>query len=168
MKELWAKLKEWWSHLAPREKQVTSIGASLVILFIVYQWIWTPYLEGVDTMRHRITADQKTLLWMQAADKQIQTLEVQGKAKTKSVSPVVLLSQIQKQVNRSGLEQYLTQLKQTTNEAIEVHFQKVEFDKLITMLAKIMKEQDVSITRLSLIATDAPGYVNADMVMKQS
>lgn len=167
MKELWVKIQAWWMSLALREKQAISIGAALLVLFIVYQWIWSPYLEHVDTMRKRIISDQKTLSWMQTADKQIQSLETQGKSKTKSISPVALLSQMQKQINRSGLEQFLTQLKQTTNEAIEVHFQKIEFDKFIKMLASFMQEQDVTIVRMTITA-NTPGYVNADIVMKQS
>ena len=87
--------------------------------------------------------------------------------KNKPVSIVVFLSQMQDKIKSAGLENTLTQLKQSANESIEMHFQKVEFDKLMSFLIAVMKEHPVSISRLSVAATDAPGVVSADIVMKQ-
>lgn len=168
MKEFWIKLKEWWAQLALREKQAVLVGSSLLALFIVYQWIWTPYLEHVDSMRRRISTDQKMLVWMQEADKAISKIESQVKNKTKAVSPVEILSLMKKQVTQAGLEQYLTQLKQATNESVEMHFQKVEFDKLIRLLTTAVKQQRVSILQMSVIAETTPGVVNADVVLKSA
>src|SRR5262245_43146919 len=148
MKELWIKLKEWWSTLALREKQAVSIGAALLILFITYEWIWTNALESVEEMREKIISGQKTLVWMEEADKQIKKMEGQSQTKSHATSPVELLSQIKKQIQRAGLEPNLTQLKQSTKDSIEVHFQRVEFDKLMGMLGVVIKEQNISIQHM--------------------
>ncbi|MBX3709945.1 MAG: type II secretion system protein M [Gammaproteobacteria bacterium] len=166
MKELWAKMKEWWSGLALREKQVIGIGTVLLVLFIAYQWVWAPYLNHIVQMREQIVASQKTLSWMQAANDVIQKVENKTKEKNKSISLVVLLSQIQKQIAQAGLGQSLTQLKQASNDSVEIQFQKVEFDKLIKLLVVIIKEQNVSVTRMSVIANSVPGLVNTSIVMK--
>jgi general secretion pathway protein M len=168
MKESWIKFKEWWASLALREKQAISIGVSLLALFILYQWIWTPYLDNVATMRGRIASDQKTLLWMQSADKIIQKVENKSTPKNKTVSSVEFLSQMQKQIKHAKLDQSLTQLKQSTNDAIEMHFQKVEFDKLIKLIATIIKNNHVVISQMTVNALETSGYVNADIVIKQS
>jgi len=167
MKDVWMKLKEWWINLALREKQAVMAGSILLGLFIVYQWMWTPYLNHIASMREKITHDQKTLLWMQSADQAIQKVESKSIAKNKPVSLVVFLSQMQKQIKQSGLGQFLTQLKQSGNESIEIHFQKVEFEKLIKFLTTVMKTYPVSISHLTLVAADSSGYVNADIVIKQ-
>jgi len=91
----------------------------------------------------------------------------QSSVKAKPVSLVVFLSQMQKKINQSGLESYLTQLKQSDNESVEIHFQKVEFDKLIKLLMTVMKEYPATVSRLSVTATDAPGYVSADVWVRQ-
>ncbi len=166
MKESWLKWKEKWSQLSLREKQAVVIGTALMVIFIIYQWIWTPYLYHVNAMRQKITTDQKTLVWMQGVDKTISKIEGQAKRKTKPVSPVELLSLLQKQVNQANLSQSLTQLKQATNESITLHFQKVEFDKLIHFLTIALKEQPIIILQMSAIAENAPGIVNADIVLK--
>ena len=166
MKAWWEKLKAWWHPLSLREKQAVAIGGSLLFIFLVYQCMWKPYLNHMESMRQRIISEQKTLLWMQSADK-IMQMGNKSSAKSKSVSLVVFLSQMQGQIKLAGLEQYLTQLKQSANDSIEIHFQKVEFDKLITFLIDVMKKRPVSVTQMLVIAGDAPGYVSADIAMKQ-
>ena len=71
--------------------------------------MWMPYLHYVDAMRVRIKTQEKTLVWMQAADKEINKIESQSKNKSKSLTPVILLGLLQKQINQAGLEQNLTQ-----------------------------------------------------------
>ena len=167
MKEAWGKLKEWWLTLALREKQAVALGGALLGLFIFYQFMWMPYLHYVDAMRVRIKTQEKTLVWMQAADKEINKIESQSKNKSKSLTPVILLGFLQKQINQAGLEQNLTQLKQATNESIELHFQKVAFDKLIMFLIAVIREQSVMLTQMSVTTEkNIPGMVNADIILK--
>lgn len=166
MKEYGMKMKEAWANLATREKQAVTLGGALLGFFIVYQWIWTPYLDGVDSMRKRIRSDQETLSWMRAADHEIQNIEAQSKGKASADSPVALLSQIQKQVQAAGLDKFLTQLKQATNKSIEMHFQKIEFEKLMGLLVSVLKQQNIAITQMTVTAlNNSPGTVNADIVM---
>jgi type II secretory pathway component PulM len=166
MKESWAKLKEWWASLALREKRAVTLGGSLLGIFIVYQFIWTPYTNYIGEMRDRIQKNEKMLVWMQSADKEIRKIEAQSKNQNKPVALVVLLGLLQKQINTASLEQYLTLLKQASNESIEMHFQKVDFDKLMRLLTAIIKEHSVSISQMSAIALNEPGIVNADIVLK--
>lgn len=166
MNETLAKWKEWWSQLAMREKQAVVLGASLLTIFIVYEWIWTPYLNHVNHMREQISTDQKLLVWMQQTDQAINKIESQSKNKTRAVSPVELLSLMKKQVNQAGLEQYLTQLREAANESVEMNFQKVGFDKLIHLLTQTIKEQHITILQMSVIAGNTPGIVNADVMVK--
>ena len=164
MKELWAKINEWWIQLGLRERRMVLLGSVVLSVFIIYEWIWSPFLEYVNQMRNRMVTEQKTLNWMQAADKQIQKL---GKSsQTKLNSPVQLLSHIQKQINHAHLDSYLTLLKQDSKESVSIHFQRVEFESLMNLLIVMMKEKQIIISRLTLTAVDMPGYVNADIVVK--
>lgn len=166
MKEIWLKYKEWWANLASRERQMVVGGAIFLIIFIVYQGIWTPYLESVANLRKQIQTGQIMIEWMQATDNEIRQLETKTKGKQHSISPVVFLGQMQKEVNHIGLHDNLTQLKQSTNDSIEMHFQKVEFDKLMSLLISVVKEQSVSISQMSVTSDNTPGLVNADIILK--
>lgn len=166
MQEHWAKLKTKWANLTAREQQVVAVGAIFVGIFSIYQCLWSPLVEHVAAMRERIVTQQKLLVWMQAADKQIHEIEGQTKTKQQSHSPVMLLSLVQKQINHAGLDSQLTQLKQITADGIELHFQKIEFDKFIVWLTTLVKEQQLTLAQLSTHAQATSGIVDVDLILK--
>lgn len=166
IQEKWLKLKEWWSHLTLREKQATATGASALSIFIVYAGLWSPLVNHVSAMRVRLQTEQKTLLSMQAADSMIKKIVIQTKNKNTSLTPVELLDALQKQINQAGLASFITQLKQASNDTVEMHFQAVSFDQLIIFLSEIRKKQAISIVQMSAITEGTPGVVNVDVVMK--
>ena len=166
MKEQWAKLKEWWLKASVRERRAVMAGALIGGLFIVYQGLWMPYLDTVSTLRQRISTAQKTLVWMQAADKEMRKLENQAQHKSKTISPVELLSLLQKQITEAGLDGKLTQLKQAENDSVEMHFQSVSFDKVSQLLILISKENNVAISQMSVVSVNTPGLVNTDITLQ--
>ena len=52
-------MKEWWMNLGLREKQSVSIGSLVVLLFILYEIIWSPISSHNDALRDEITHNQK-------------------------------------------------------------------------------------------------------------
>lgn len=162
----WKKSKDWWSTLAWREKQALAAGGVVVALFLVYEVIWSPIVDGAANMRKRIEVDQKNLAWMQAADKEINKLEGQSREKVKTVAPVALLALLQKKVAQAGLDEAAVQLKQASNDSIELHFQKVPFDSIMKLLLATAKDYNVTIIQMSAVAETTPGVVNADVVLR--
>lgn len=158
------KLKEWWNALAERERRTLTIGGLLAALFLFYALIWSPYLNRVADLRKQILAQEKTLSWMQTADKEIRKLESEHTPKAEALSPVELLAYLQKQLTDSGLT--AAQLKQISNDSVQMQFQKVDFDRLIGFLIKVAQAQSVTITQMSAMADVSPGVVNADVTLK--
>ena len=165
MNETIAKIKEWWAQLALREKQAVAMGGSILGVILIYVAVWSPFLDRVAEMRKRIQTDDKTLAWMKAADAKIKILSASENSSERVTSPVVLLSLLQKQMDQNGLASSLTGMKQSGNDSIEMHFQQVEFDRLIRFLTEVIKQHRVTVTQMSVVSVDAPGMVNADLVM---
>lgn len=163
MNEYTQKLKDWWATLAPNEKQAVTIGGIVVGFLFFYLIFWAPFLNSISTMRHSIQSDGKTLAWMKAADVKIKKLEAENKPSQQVTSPVVLLSLLQKQMTDTGLAASLTGMKQSGDDSIEMHFQQVEFDRLIKFLTMTVQTYHVGITQLNTTAVESPGVVNADV-----
>jgi general secretion pathway protein M len=161
-----AKAKEWWSHLSAQEKKAVSIGGSVLGVFLFYFLIWSPFLGHLDVMRKRMSGEEATLAWMQAADVKIKMIQAQENNNTKVSSPVALMSILQKQINQNALGQSLTQLKQAGNDTIEMAFKGVEFDRVISFLTGTIKQHQVSIDQLSATAGETPGVVDIQLVLK--
>jgi general secretion pathway protein M len=165
MRDRFLKYKDKWDALAKREQYALAVGTVCVILFILYELIWSPYLTAVNNLRDRIVSSQKTLVWMQAADQTLQQMESHHQ-KGQVTSPVVLLSVLQKELNTAGLSGELTSLKQSAADAIQLSFQKVDFDKLLALLIKTVKEQNVYIAQMSVTSDSTPGLVTVEIVLK--
>lgn len=165
MKDQWVKLKDKWETLSFREKQAAAFGGIVIAFLMVYQFIWSPLLVQVALMRQQIVTEQKNVLWMQTANKKIKQLESQQKAKNAVVSPVILMSAMQKLINQTGTSQFLTQLKQTSNDTVEIQFQKIEFDKLMAVLITAIKQQHITISQIAMTAETTPGVVSADITL---
>lgn len=166
MKEKWLKLKDSWSQLASREKQMVVIGSIALGLFMIYQFILSPLINGSMALRERIVMQEKTLQWMQAADKKLKALHHEEVAKNKTTSLVALLGILQKNIDQNGLGQSLKQLKQGHNERIEVKFEKVAFDKAIPLLIDFSKEESVTIPQLSVLPHNKPGLVDIEVIIR--
>lgn len=161
------KYKEWWNNLAQREQRLLLIGSISLTLFMIYIFFWSPLSAASELMRQRISKNEKLVVWMQAVNQEINELtQFKSADKNKSYSPVEMISVLQNQINRAHLQDQLTQIKQTGNDAIEIHFQKVNFDKLSAMLIKLSETQNITITQIAVKATNSSGFVSADVTLK--
>lgn len=165
MKEQIQKARDWWSNLATRERRMVSIGGSLSIIFLLYQ-IWSPYIAYVGELRERVISQQKTLAWMQSADVELSGSKDVYSTTPIKTTPIVLLSLLKRQINQSGLSQSLKQLKQQSSDSIEMQFQKVNFDKLISLLIETQDQQAVTIIQMNVHPDKDIGVVNASVVLK--
>lgn len=165
MKEQWAKLNDWFTQLEQRERRLVSVGAVAVIFAAIYFLFWSPMTDSVDAMRRQIKGQQKTLAWMKSVDAALKKT-ASGAQQTSVMSPVELLSYLQKAIKRDGLQESLTQLKQSSNNAIHMQFKDVSFDRLMKTLIGVLGRQNVTISQFNAVAVNQPGLVDADMILK--
>ena len=160
------KLREWWANLSQQEKRAVSIGGSILGLFLLYTIVWSPSLDHLAAMRKRIKSDEHTLSWMQGANAKIKALSNRNESTGQTVTPVALMSELQKQINQNSLGQSLKQLKQAGNDTIEISFKQVNFDKAIDFLIAMMKQYKFSVEQMSSIADKESGMVDLELILK--
>jgi general secretion pathway protein M len=165
MKEYWHKAKNWYAALEQRERRAVLVGGSSVMFAVLYFGIWSPMVNHVDDMRKRIVTDQKTLTWMREADEKIKQLAATETTSQQAVTPVQLLTLLQMQINQAGLRDALKEMKQASNDAIQLHFKNVSFDQLIKLLMSVLKNSHVAISQFAATAETTPGMVNADVML---
>src|SRR3990167_1640892 len=157
-------LKDRWQQLSLREQKALRFSGLLIVIFMIYQFMWSPFLQQVAMMRERIKSDEKILAFMQQTDRAIKEEESKITPNNRLSSPALLLSFLQKQIVQAGLQHNLGQLKQASHDTIEMHFQSVEFDKLMQLLLLVIKEQHLMITQMSAVTEGTPGIVNVDII----
>lgn len=168
MKEEWqeylTKAKEWHAQLETRERQMVNAGGAALIFAIIYFGIWSPFLSRVNHLRETITSDQKTLVWMQDADKKIKALAAEGGGATsQNNTPVAVLASLQSLVEQAGMKEAVTALKQTSNDAIDLQFKNVSFDQLVKLMMNVLKENHVTISQFNAVQAASSGMVSAQV-----
>lgn len=164
MHEFWIRLKEWWRNLANREKKIIVIGVFFLTIIFFYQIIWSPVLHHLIKMRSHILDEQKILVLIQNADKEIQLAQNQNKKEFSS--PLFLLEFLQQQVDEAEMKVYLTQLKQEGEQSVAVSFKKIEFDTLLHFLIKLSKQHYIAISQANIRGDKTLGQVDADLILR--
>jgi len=160
-------MKEWWLQLALREKQILSVGALFILVFVIYFLFWNPLENKVNILRNQLTRNQELLAWMETTDKQIKNLE----KNTKKISfehSESLLSNVQNQLNQSELSGSLSDMREREQNVVQLHFKLISFDKLMTWLIKNTAQQGWVITQLLATPQNTPGTVSIVLELQAS
>lgn len=158
-------MKEWWINSGRREKQIVILGGFFVVLFLLYIILLAPLSSLNDSLRDDIVRDKKTLAWMKEADQRIHAMEKMSQKNTSTTSSAALLSDLQKSVNESSIANNLVQLSQTENSAVQLIFQKVNFDTLIKWLIELWKKQNITVKQMTVTPNGSMGLVDATVVV---
>ena len=166
MKELLNRIKEKWQTIAPREKKAIIVGVLFTCFIVFYQFIWSPISENNALLRKKIVNDRKILAWLIHADQALTRMEKQHNPNKPHVNPVMLLGNLQKQLAKSNLARYVSQLKQASHDTIELHLQKVSFDEAMHFLTQIQSTEPIQILQMMTTASTEPGIVDMDLDLK--
>jgi type II secretory pathway component PulM len=160
-------MKEWWSHLSLRDKRIACLGISFVFIILLYSIILLPFIDKNKLLRTQIQHDKSLLVWMKAVNQQIKTLQ---KSPSISISHTdeSPLSMVQNEMKANSLAGKLTQLKQAESDSVQLNFQSLHFDELITWLTQISQRQGLVVAQTSITSIDSSGTVNAEITLKKA
>lgn len=158
------QIKLRYNELNSREQRMVMIGAIAVLIFIGYQFVLSPLTNKAANLRKQMVADKKTLAWMESTDQAIQAKSVNGATTAKPTTPVALMSALQVAIMRAGLNAELKELKQTSNDSVNLRFSKVPFDRVMKMVLSVMNEQKAAISQMSVATANEPGLVDITVI----
>jgi|GEM_PF-5730283 len=161
------KLKARWQNLESREKNTILGGTILVSILLLYILIWSPFHDHLDDLRQKIHHEKKTAIWMDAASRQLKSLE----AKQEAPSGKLLsrrLNAVQEALSQAPHSKNMSQLAQTNPEEIHCVFDQVDFDSFMIWLIGFAQEQDLIIKQASIQRLNNVGLVKAELIFKIS
>ncbi|HSW92860.1 MAG TPA: type II secretion system protein GspM [Gammaproteobacteria bacterium] len=157
-------MKEWWMNLPLHEKRALFLGSVIVILFILYEMIWSPLSDTNDNLRMRIGHGQDTLRSMQQTDELISHLQKNALQKKQQTTQSIL-GTVQDEVNDSPFAKHVNQLRQSDNQTVQMSLNQVDFDGLLVFLMKLWKSHAIIVSQITVTPAGSPGEVNVDVVL---
>jgi type II secretory pathway component PulM len=154
-------MKERLQQLTPREKRVVFMGAIVLLLLLLYSAIYAPLTNKIDSLRRQLVKDQQLLVFMRETELTLQHYS----AIKERLSGTALLSAIERQLNEMPLKIYPAEFKQTDNNAVELTFKKINFDRLLAWWVSVSKNHHWRILQLHITQTDEAGMVSAVFIL---
>ena len=142
-------MKAWFESLAPREQRMVAVGGVLVVVMLVWGLVLAPLSSATASARDRVESKRSLLAYIQSA-----AGELAG------------IADVPVEPDLSG--QSLTRNQPMGEDGIRVRLEDAQFDSLAAWLGDIHARSGMAIESASFDKSQAPGRVNASLVLRQT
>lgn len=152
------KLRDWYYALPEREQRMALFGgaAAAVLLFAVLVW---QLGASVTATEERVERRRQDLAFIEAATPIIQAMPAARPGESLTIA-------VDRMAREGGLSEQLAGTEPAANGALRARFTAASFDSLMLLLARLQKERGAHAETASVSATDAPGLVDATIVIR--
>jgi len=157
-------VKLWWHKLSQRERSTVAIGGSIIVILLCYVLIVTPMNHALHSLKQRVIQQQSLLQWMQSADQQLNQLQ-QHQGITTPIDTNNLLAFINQSSRSHKLNQFMTDINQTSHNQVRIRFVNVPFDNWVSWLQSLWQQHTISVTQLMLTPKSTAGVAAATVTL---
>jgi type II secretory pathway component PulM len=154
----------WWNDLAPRERRLVLLGGGGAFVLLVLG-ILLPLNSSVSRAHDRISQKQQDLAWMQSVAPELASAGPASGAPTSGRSLVIV---VDRAAREAGLSSALVSSEPSGADGLRVRFEKAPFDRLVGLLSRLAEQNGARVESASVDRADAPGLVNAGLVLRAS
>lgn len=163
--------------LTKRERYYVSAGVALVALFIIFQFVLSPFLEAKGEIKRSVQANGKTLKELVSLSSEYGSLKEGSEDIKKRLALMskdfTLFSFLEKQAGRSGVKPNIKYMKPSTStdkgsykeSSVEMKLENITLKQLVEYLHLVESSENlVRIKRISVNQSKgSPGYLTVLM-----
>ncbi|HED17262.1 MAG TPA: type II secretion system protein M [Gammaproteobacteria bacterium] len=158
------QLQQWLDTREPRERLLLILGAIVALIGILYFSIWDPLATAIVKKQSSVIRAEETLANMHESATEISRLRaLSGSSQARNKRP--LLSTIDATAQTMKLRQMIRTIKPKGQNAVQVWFDDVPFDKLTQWLGQLQITAGVQVESITVHKRDASGYVQARITL---
>ncbi|MGH8307925.1 MAG: type II secretion system protein GspM [Gammaproteobacteria bacterium] len=157
------QLRQWFMSLGKRERWILGGGTVILIIFIIYAGILSPYISHRHALVSQVQTQRTLLAWMRPAARRIESLRGSQPAPLPGGS---LLSAVNTSVTGAGLSNALQQAQQASDGSVHVQFSGADFDSLVRWLGKLHRMYGVVPSDVTVTRGVGPGLVDANLTLQ--
>lgn len=157
------QLRQWFMSLEKRERGMVAGGAAILVIFILYLALVSPYLSHRRALTAQVQSQQALLAWMRPVASQIEALHGSQPAAPAAGS---LLGTVNASIASSGLAGALQQAQPSDDGSVRVQFKSADFDSLVSWLAGLQRSYGVIASDVTVTRASAAGQVDASIKLQ--
>jgi len=150
---------ESFGALSERERRILIAAAVAAVLLLVFG-ILLPLNRSVAHAQERLAKKHADLSWMQSV-----APEIAAAAPPPAASAEPLLVIVDRSAREAGLGGALAGSEPGAPGSLAIRLEKAPFDTLVTWLARLARQNGVSVQSATIERAGAPGLVNAAIVL---
>jgi len=158
-----ARLQEYLQRLSPRERWMV-LGGGLVAVLLLIIAIVTPLQSRVSATEARVVKKRGDLVWLRAVAPQLSSLQ-SVRHPTLNESLVVL---VDRTAHEAGFAKSLVGSQPSGDGGLNVRFEKMPFDQLVTWLSTLHEQYGVRVDSATVDSASEAGTVSAVLVLHPS
>jgi type II secretory pathway component PulM len=151
------KLQDWYAGLAEREQRIVLFGGVAAGVLLVVGLV-LQLGASVAKAEERVQKRREDLAYIVAATPQIQSQPAARPGESLTIA-------VDRMAREGGLSDNLAAVEPAANGALRARFTGASFDALMLLLARLQKERGVEADTASVTAGEAPGLVDATLVI---
>lgn len=152
-------MNKFWQNLNERERWMVIAAGFVLASYIFYALLYSPIVENLENNHELLVEKRSTLNWM----KQIQPSSIANNKQAK-LSNSQLITVIANQLKTSNIK-FPYQLQQTGSGEIQISFDKVPFEYVITWLAQLKENYRFTIKQFNAEKTDSAGVTKLLLIL---
>ncbi len=162
MNENIEKLKSHYEQLNSRERTMVIAAAIALAVFIPYQFIWSPIVNGVVERRTKVEKQEQDLVWMQSKLSEVQQLS--RSASSSNTTGKSLYGLVEKTARQKfGGD---IRIQQEGKKGIRVQIKNAGFDAVMFWLDDLQMKYKINIKDFKIDRSKTPGNVRASVLVE--
>jgi general secretion pathway protein M len=156
-----AELKAYLDSLNERERSLVYAGVAVVVLLLLYQLLWSPFVGGVAKLDKKVEQQRQDLAWMRDNMPELRELNRSAARATtpgRSIYSVIEVSARTKFGDSIQVQQ--------EGQKVRVIISSASFDDVMTWLDGLQTQQQVAIKEFNAENTAAAGYVKSTILLE--
>ncbi|HEX4049270.1 MAG TPA: type II secretion system protein GspM [Steroidobacteraceae bacterium] len=149
------------SRLGERERRMVIIGAAAALVLLILA-VLMPLQQSVSASAQRIEHKRDDLSWLQSVAPQLGSLAVTAPAPLRES----LVALADRTARDGGIGKSLVGSQPAGNGGLNVRFEQVPFDALVSWLSQLGDRYGVHAESATIEADAMPGVVNATLVLR--
>lgn len=150
------EIKKYWANLQARERKVISIGAGLLVLFVLYFYVWEPWHKSIANYRETLPQKRADLQWMKAQSDWVARMQGVDTGEPVREQGLPLLTVVEKTAQQSGLRANIKQMTPgDRSHEVKIWLSQVNFDKWLRWVEQMKLQDSIEVKAVDVQQVDA-------------
>ncbi len=159
-------MRELWQKIINNNFLLLISGGIVSAILIIYTVMVLPLTDNFVSVQKQVAQKKELLLWMQVNSRELQKKRRQQPQLKKFLPNAALLTKVEDSLKRWVDLQKKAKVTQAADKQVNVVFDKVLFDELVTWLDELWRKYDLDISKISIIKMKEDNQVQATLTLR--